>query len=477
MGAVHAALTLFQRQAIPMAWDFCEANLIEGKLDFEVATDWVASALESLPATALVARVRQLDARKAVPEFPTPPIISTDPPYYDNISYAGLSDFFYIWLRRVLRSVDPTTFATLLTPKEPELIAQATRQGSPELAEKHFRDGFQAVFKNMLDIADPAVPCTIYYAFKQEEDEEGEDGTDQRVSTGWETMLEGLVDAGFQITGTWPVRTTKKARSVARGTNALASAVVLVARRRQAASPISTRKQFLSDLKAELPTALSTLTQLNIAPVDLAQAIIGPGMSVFTRFAKVIESDGRAMSVRTALGLINQTLDEILTDQEGEFDPDTRWALAWFDQFGLEEESSGTADTLCRAKNTAINGLVEAGIIRSKGGKIRLLRREELPQDWNPRDDERLTVWETAHYLIRALETNGERGASELLNQVGALGETARDLAYRLYSICTRRSWNEQALAYNGLVIAWPEISRLALSERAGQGRKQTELF
>lgn len=468
---------LFQRQAIPMAWDFCEANPIEGKLAFDVAAEWVASSLESLPKEAEVARVMQLDARKAVPEFRTPPVVSTDPPYYDNISYAGLADFFYVWLRRALRSVDPKTFATLLTPKEPELIAQAARHGSEELAEKHFRDGFQSVFKNMLECAEASVPCTIYYAFKQEEEDTADNGEDQRVSTGWETMLEGLVDAGFQITGTWPVRTTKKARAVARGTNALASAVVLVARRRAGNSPIGTRKQLLAALKAELPGALVTLTQSSIAPVDLAQAMIGPGMAVFTQFVKVVESDGKSMSVRTALGLINQVLDEVLTEQEGEFDVDTRWALAWFDQFGLQEEVSGTADTLCRAKNTAINGLVEAGIIKTKGGKVRLLKRDELPDDWNPATDKRLTVWETTQQLIRTLETKGESEAATLLNQLGGMGETARDLAYRLHSVCTRKGWTDQALAYNGLVIAWPELSKLALSSRNRQSTTQQDLF
>jgi len=290
-------------------------------------------------------------------------------------------------------------------------------------------------------------------------------------------MLEGLVDSEFQITGTWPVRTTKKARAVAKNANALASAVVLVARRRSAGSPISTRKEFLTALKAELPNALSALTQSSIAPVDLAQAMIGPGMAVFTQFAKVVESSGTSMSVRTALGLINQVLDEILTEQEGEFDPDTRWALAWFEQFGLQEESSGTADTLCRAKNTAINGLVEAGIVKTKSGKVRLVKREELPKDWNPATDKRLTVWETTQYLIRTLETGGEAQAAALLNQLGGMGETARDLAYRLHSVCTRKGWTEQALAYNGLVIAWPELSRLAHSARSGQSATQSELF
>ena len=278
-----------------MAWDFCEANPVEGKLAYDVATEWVASSLEAIPETAQPARVAQLDATKAVPTFATLPVVSTDPPYYDNISYADLADFFYVWLRRILRGIDPQTFATLLTPKDPELIASPIRHGSEQLAEAHFREGFQGVFRTIHDNTEPSVPCTIYYAFKQEEDDEDDNGGGQRASTGWETMLEGLVDSGFQITGTWPVRTTKKARAVAKNANALASAVVLVARRRSAGSPISTRKEFLTALKAELPNALSALTQSSIAPVDLAQAMIGPGMAVFTQFAKVVESSGTSM--------------------------------------------------------------------------------------------------------------------------------------------------------------------------------------
>lgn len=229
-------------------------------------------------------------------------------------------------------------------------------------------------------------------------------------------------------------------------------------------------------LKAELPAALAALTQASIAPVDLAQATIGPGMAVFTRFAKVIESDGSPMSVRTALGIINGVLDEILTEQEGDFDADTRWALAWFEQFGMQEEDSGTADTLCRAKNTAISGLVEAGIVKSRSGKVRLLTRTELPDDWDPVTDARLCNWEVVQHLIRTLQTKGEAEAAKLLNRLGGMGETARELAYRLYSIC-KDKWPEEALAYNSLVIAWPELSKLALSTRMRQPETQSELF
>lgn len=464
---------LFQRQAIPMAWDFCEANPIAGKLSFSVATEWVAGSIDAVCPTMQVARVAQLDARKAQPKFNTPPVISTDPPYYDNISYADLADFFYVWLRLVLRKIDPQTFATLLTPKEPELIASPTRHGSPENAENHFRDGFQLVFKAIHECTLPTVPVTVYYAFKQQEDDSNDDDT-QRASTGWETMLEGLVNAGFQITGTWPVRTTKKARAVAIGTNALASAVVLVARQRSASAAMATRKEFASVLRKELPTAFTALTQAGIAPVDLAQAAIGPGMAIFSRYSKVIEADGSSMSVRTALQIINQELDAHLAAQEGELDRDTSWAVSWFEQHGMNEGEYGVAENLSRAKNTAVNGLVQAGIVRARGGRVRLVKRDELPENWDPSTDSRLTVWEATQHLIRALDKQGESGAAFLLKRLGGYGDAARDLAYRLFNICEKKNWSGEAQAYNSLVLAWPELTRLA---QATPAMKPQELF
>jgi putative DNA methylase len=365
-----------------------------------------------------------------------------------------------------MRRIDPQTFATLLTPKEPELIASPTRHGSVQLAEDHFRAGFGQVFKSLHQRANSSIPITVYYAFKQEEDDNDQDG-EGRASTGWETMLEGLVDSGFQITGTWPVRTTKKARAVAQGANALASAVVLVARQRTAQAPMTTRREFITTLKRELPSALSALTQANIAPVDLAQASIGPGIAVFTRFSKVLESSGNPMSVRTALQLINQALDEVLAEQESEYDSETRWAVAWFEQFGIDEGAYGTAETLSKAKNTSVTGMDEAGVTISRAGQVRLLRRDELPDDWDPTADKRLTVWEVAQHLIHALETGGEVSAAKLFRKVGGLAEVARDLAYRLYTTSERKGWTQEAIAYNSLVVAWPEIKRLASTPAA----------
>lgn len=468
----------FARQAIPMAWDFAECNAFSGSTaNWNAAVEWVSKAIEQFPSRT-VSCAKQLDATAAINGV-SQPLICTDPPYYDNIGYADLSDFFYVWLRRSLGNIYPDLFSTLLTPKAQELIATPYRfDGSKEKAEHFFEEGLGKAFARMREAQHPDYPLTVFYAFKQAESDEETDENGQAaipVSTGWETMLEGLLKSRFAITGTWPMRTERGARSVSLGTNALASSIVLVCRPRASDAPLATRREFINALKAELPTALKNLQRGNIAPVDLAQAAIGPGMSVFSRYSKVVEADGSPMRVRTALALINQSLDEVLAEQEGEFDADTRWAVAWFEQRAFQEGPFGEADVLARAKNTAINGLVEAGILSAKAGKARLLRRSELNGDWDPTSDRRLTVWEVAHQLIRALEKDGEAGAAELLRKVGALGETARDLAYRLYGICERKKWSQEGLAYNSLVIAWPEIVKLARA--AAPAETQAEMF
>jgi len=463
---------LFQRQAIPMVWDFAEANLLEGKLDLLTGIEWIVNALTNVPANPAVAtQVNQRDARFARTDSAIAPVISTDPPYYDNIGYADLADFFYVWLRRCLRESMPDIFSTVLTPKEAELIASPYRQANTGVsAEDFFQEGFIQVFQNLSQIANRSYPMTVYYAFKQEEDE-----SDGRASTGWETMLEGLVQAGLEITGTWPVRTTKKARSVARDTNALASAVVIVCRIRPDGAPLATRRDFLSALQNELPAALRDLQRGNIAPVDLAQATIGPGMAIYSRYPRVIEADGSSMRVRTALALINQSLDEYISEQEGEFDADTRWALAWFEQFAFDEAEYGMAETLSKAKNTSVTGMVEAGILHARAGKVRLLRREELSADWNPATDQRPTVWEATQHLIRRMQEKGELAAADLLAQMGALSGPARDLAYRLYTLCERKGWATEALPYNALVVAWSDVGRMA-GERRDAGPVQGRL-
>ena len=306
--------------------------------------------------------------------------------------------------------------------------------------------------------AHPAFPVTIYYAFKQAES----DGADGTTNTGWDTFLAAVIEAGFAISGTWPMRTELGNRMIGSGTNALGSSIVLVCRQRPATAPTATRRDFVTALKAELPSALAHLQAGNIAPVDLAQAAIGPGMAVYTRYAKVLDAEGKPLPVRAALALINQTLDEALAEQEGDFDADSRWALTWFDQTGFAEGDYGVAEQLSKSKNTSVGGLDEAGILVSRAGKVRLLKPDELPANWDPLTDKRLTHWEIVHQLIRALESGGESAAARLVAKLGSKAETARELCYRLYTLCERRKRATEAMAYNGLVQSWPEITRLA---------------
>jgi len=404
-------------------------------------------------------------------------LVSTDPPYYDNIGYAALSDFFYVWLRRSIGALHPDIFSTMLVPKEQELTATPFRfDGDRQRAKEHFEAGFRSAFTSLRCRLDNRFPLTVYYAFKQSDDEDGggEDGGVD-LTTGWETLLEALISGGFTITATWPVRASQKWRMISMGSNALASYIVLACRPLPSNAGVASRRDFLADLKRELPPALHHLQQGNIAPVDLAQAAIGPGMAVFSRYAQVLEAEGSPMSVRTALSLINQSLDEVLAEQEGEFDADTRWALAWFDQNGFNEGAYGVAETLCTAKNTSVSGMVEAGILAAKGGKVRLLKKEELDADWDPSTDERLTVWEATHHLIRTLD-QGEQATGALLRKLGALSEVARDLSYRLYTICERRKWAQDAIGYNALVLSWPDVKRVA-DEQKVTGPSQRELL
>jgi putative DNA methylase len=448
----------FGRQAIPMTWDFAEVNPFSDSTgNWTACLDWVWKALEHTPARR-PGLVTQLDATTVSRTA----LFSTDPPYYDNIGYADLSDFFYVWLRRSLAPLYPDLFSTLLVPKKQELVATPYRfEGSKQRAQEFFEEGFGKAFARIRQCQHPDFPLTVYYAFKQAESEDDEDGNGQVASTGWETMLEGLLRADFQVTATWPMRSEMTNRPVASGTNALASSIVLACRPRSESAPITTRRDFLAALQRELPQALRDLQKGNIAPVDLAQAAIGPGMAVFSRYKKVLESDGTPMRVRTALALINQTLDEVLSEQESDFDPDTRWALAWFEQNQFSEGLYGQAEVLATAKAVAISGLVEAGIVHSRAGKVRLLKRNELSANWDPAADGRLTVWEVTQHLIHCLETRGETETAALKAKVGGLAETARELAYRLYTLCERKGWAEEAGFYNSLVVAWPAISNV----------------
>jgi putative DNA methylase len=454
------AKSTFARQALPMVWDYAEINpLARAAGDFSVSLEGGVRFLESAT-FASRGLVAQYDA--AGQGISADKVVSTDPPYYDNIGYADLSDFFYVWLRRSLKPVFPTLFATLAVPKTEELVATPYRHGSKEKAETFFLEGMTQAMHRLAEQAHPAFPVTIYYAFKQAESD-GDDGT---TNTGWDTFLAAVIEAGFAISGTWPMRTERGVRSIGIGTNALASSIVLVCRPRPANAPTATRREFLTALKTELPAALAHLQAGNIAPVDLAQAAIGPGMAVYTRYAKVLDAEGKPLSVRAALALINQTLDEALAEQEGDFDSDSRWALAWFDQMGFDEGEFGVANVLAQAKNTGMDGLVAAGIIASGKGKVRLLRPSELPADWDPTRDPRLTVWETVQQLVRTLEAGGEGAAAELVVKLGSRAEVARELCYRLYTLCERKKRAAEAMAYNALVQSWPEIQRLAQAQR-----------
>lgn len=446
------SIATFGRQALPMVWDYSEANAFsEMAGDPSVSLRNMMRVLDDLPASTAT-RVAQADAQSQ--SLSEGAVVSTDPPYYDNIGYADLSDFFYIWLRRSLRGVFPDLFSTVAVPKAEELVATPYRHGSKEKAETFFLDGMTQAMRRLVEQAHPAFPVTIYYAFKQSETETAE-GTS---STGWETFLDAVIRAGFGISGTWPMRTELSNRMIGSGTNALASSIVLVCRQRPATAPTATRREFVAALKSELPTALRHLQEGNIAPVDLAQAAIGPGMGVYTRYSKVLDAEGKPLPVREALRLINEVLDETLSEQEGDFDADSRFAVKWFEQYGFDEGEFGEADVLARAKNTSVSGLGQAGILESKRGKVRLLPPEELPVDWDPATDDRLTAWEAVHHLIRALESGGEAAAAALLPPLGSTADIARELCYRLYTVAERRKRAADALRYNALVQVWPSL-------------------
>ena len=452
-------MDLFGKQAIAMTWDFPEAGILHRTVGGLIpASAYIAKCLCKLTQFG-VGSASQQDAM--VTRAAEGKVVSTDPPYFDNVGYADLSDFFYVWLRRSLRRIYPELFATMAVPKAEELVATPHRHGNKEKAERFFLVGMGKAMHQLAKQAHPSYPVTIYYAFKQSETKR-DAGT---ISTGWETFLAAVIQSGFVIAGTWPMESEQQHRLVGMGTNALSSSIVLVCRRRVPDAPLATRQEFVAALKAELPGALAHLQSGNIAPVDLAQAAIGPGMAVYSRYAKVLDAQGDPVSVRDALALINHTLDEVLTEQEGEFDSDTRWALAWFEQHGFGSGEYGVAETLSTAKNTSVAGMEEAGILESKAGEVRLLRPQELPEGWDPAADRRLPVWEVVHHLVRVLDADGETKAAGLVRQLGGVAETARELAYRLYAVAERKNRAAEALSYNALVQSWPEIARLARQE------------
>jgi len=444
---------LFSRQAIPMVWDFVELTPFASMGSWFSSVESIVNAAENL-ANKGFGRAVQADAQTQ--KISDLKVVSTDPPYYDNINYADLSDFFYVWLRRSLKPIYPNLFATLAVPKMEELVASPTRHGSKESAEEFFLNGMKLALKNLADIAHPAFPVTIYYAFKQSETEDGV-GTS---NTGWETFLQAVTDAGFAISGTWPLRTERAARSVGLGANALASSIVLVCRKRNSEALTVSRREFLRELNAVLPDALDEMTlggvNSPVDPVDLSQAIIGPGMGVFTQYASVVEADGKPMPVRVALQLINKFLTE------DDFDNDTQFCLRWFESQCWAVGQYGEADVLARAKGTSVSALSEAGVIESGKGILRLLKWEEMPGDWSPEKDTRTPVWEALHQVIRALKIESATAAGALLARMPNRAESMRSLAYRLFTVCERKSWTDEARAYNEFVAAWPSIEQAA---------------
>ncbi len=463
---------LFSRQAIPMVWDFGEANILENVVGgFITNLEYQAKCLLKLAPTKY-GHAEQLDA--AAQTRSKNKVVSTDPPYYDNIGYADLSDFFYVWLRRSLKPIYPGLFATLAVPKAEELVATPYRHGSKEKAESFFLEGMKQALHNLAEQPHAAFPVTIYYAFKQSETKAG-----STTSTGWETFLQAVIRAGFSIDGTWPMRSEQSVRMIGMGTNALASSVVLVCRKRSVEADSISRKDFQRQLRREMPEALEAMIGGSegaspIAPVDLAQAAIGPGMAIFSRYDAVLNQDGSRMTVHDALILINRAITDYLSPESGSFDNDTQFCSAWFEQYGWKSGPFGEADTLSRAKGTSVDGVVEAGVLESGGGKVRLLKWKEYPADWDPLQDDRTPVWEALHHMIRRLNEDGETAAGELLARMPEKGEPLRQLAYHLYTLCERAGWAEDARAYNELIGAWHAI--VTASQEVGVVGDQPQL-
>lgn len=440
-----------------MVWDYAEANILShstGGLQSQL--QYISRAIAHTPAAAKSEAVQISAMSRGYAGL----VVSTDPPYYDNIGYSDLSDYFYVWLRKSLRTIHPSVVGTMLTPKADELVANPYRHDGKQGAEKFFIEGFNSVFHRIReDDANPDVPMTVYYAYKQQD--RGKDGTS---STGWHTLLDGLIQSGWEITATWPMRSELKNRMLSHGTNALASSILLACRPRPAEARAVARRAFVAALKSELPEALRTLMQGAIAPVDLAQAAIGPGISVFSRYAKVREADGSDMSVRDALQLINATLDEVLGEQESDLDSDTRFAVRWYRQYGWEADSSGIADQLARSSDTSLAELQRGGIFEAKGGKARLLSPTQLNEGWDPVADEHVSVWEATVRLAAVLAKDGVDKVAELLPAVGEKVslDAVKELGFLLFHEAEKNKDTDDAILFNGLVSSWGDLNEQA---------------
>lgn len=463
---------VFGRQAIPMTWDYAENNpLCSSSGSMTNMLDWVTKVLRQLPMKAKSGIARQYDAQSD--NGMRGILVSTDPPYYDNIGYADLSDFFYVWLRQSLRHTYPKLFSTMLVPKHEELVATPYREDrGKEGARDFFEEGMFSTFKQVNKYAREDVPVTIYYAFKQSETETSND-VESTASTGWETMLSAIIRAGFSINGTWPMRTEKPGRTIGNGANALASSIVLVCRKRPDDVPMGTRRDFVMTLKRELGPALDKLRSSNIAPVDLAQSAIGPGIGVYSRYSQVLEADGNPMTVRAALQLINQEVDAYFSDQDGELDRESRFCVDLYTQKAFDTIKFGEADVLARAKNVSIEGLAAQGLLASVKGNVHLFDRSEVSE----RVDFKAPTWLTTQQLTHALEEGGVAACAKIVSQtLGGRADGAKALAYRLFTIADKRNWQQEAFAYNSLVTAWPEIQSKA-AQFAVERPTQDSLF
>jgi putative DNA methylase len=460
----------FARQAIPMTWDYAEANpFSDASGNFGFMVRGIARVVDTLRGHT-PSRVSQNDAVEATSEVA---LISTDPPYYDNIGYSDLSDYFYVWLRRSLRGIHPDLLSTVLVPKAEELVANPFRHEGRGGAKAFFEEGFRRVFARARENALPDFPITVYYAFKQSDS--GEDGT---ASTGWETLLAGMIRSGWTITATWPMRSERGGRMISVGTNALASSIVLALRPRPDDAPTTDRRGLIAALHDELPEALRRLQQGTIAPVDLPQAAIGPGMAVFSRYAKVIEHDGSTMTVRSALARVNEILDQVLNEQEGDFDAATRFAIAWYRQHGYATGKFGVADDLARARNTAVETMVRDGILTSTAGKVTLISPGNVQEGYDVLADERVGSWEVLHHLIAFLQRDGLPVAGAFLASVqeradGAIDiELVKELAFLLFAIAEKNGWTQDAISFNTVATAWPDIVQAARSTQTGSGEQ-----
>ena len=461
----------FGRQAIPMTWDFAEGNPFSGSTgSWEPCVEWVWKVIENYVPCSL-GYERQHDAQTLV--YPSNAVISTDPPYYDNIGYADLSDFFFAWMKPLVRPVYPELFGMLATPKSEELVATPYRHGGKQGAENFFLKGMSRAIANMAAQSSERFPATIYYAFKQ-----SEIAREGISSTGWATFLQAVIEAGYTVVGTWPMRTEMANRMRGNSSNALANSVILVCRRKESTAETITRAEFIRALKRELPPAIAELQAANLSPADMPQSAIGPGMGVFSRCEAVLEADDSPMSVRTALQLINAELDDYLGGIQGEFDADTRFAISWFEQNGMGKGDYGVADNLARARGIAVESVRHAGIVESQAGRVRILKRDELDPDWEPQTDSHLTVWECLQHLVHSHEQDGvSYNTALLLRKIDDRAGAVKDLAYCLYDICaSKRQDAKEATAYNALIADWPDLTREAAAIHDTRGPGQTRM-